>query len=847
MPNLDEAIARAAAAPMLLVASDFDGTLSELAPRPELARANPDGIAALTVLAQMRQTHGAVVSGRELEALRELVGKIDRLHLVGSHGGQVEDMPPTPVSPEVRATLEEVRAEAERHQSCTPGIVVERKPMGVAFHYRGADDAGARCAKELSAFAEARPGLRILHGKMVLEVIPDGIDKSKAVAAMRRRAGATCVVYVGDDETDENVFRSLQPGDVSIKVGEGETAAAYRVRNVEDVVSVFTRIGDVRLAGLAERRPPDIANHSMLSDQRTIALVNDLASISWLCLPRVDSPPIFWSLLDEPQRASFDIQPAVGFAKPTQHYLRDSFILVSDFGAFKVTDYFDCTGGRAYQRAGRTDLVRLIEGTGKIKVRFAPRFDFGRTPTTLQLKDGGLAIAGWVDPLVLYAPGISWELREEGKHHVAHAEIELVNSRAILELRYGAAGLKPSPTAEPEQQAMTERFWTGWAKALRLPGVGDRLVTRSALVIKALWHGPSGAIAAAGTTSLPAPIGGARNWDYRYCWPRDSALAAAALTRLGNTGGAIRLLDWLVGVVERIESPDRLRPIYTVGGGNLGSEAELTEVAGYADSKPVRISNAAAHQTQLDIFGPIVDLVALLLENDAPVTPAYWDLVQSMVGAVALRWEEPDHGIWEIRDFRRQWVYSKAMCWHAVDRAITVAELMQAETRRDWIDLRQRIADDVLTKGFDPKRGIFTSAYGCDDLDAAVLQIGLLGLVQPTDPRFIATVEAIEKELVVNGHVLRYVLDDQLPGLEGAFHICTAWLAESLARMGRIDDAERYFTSLADCAGKTGLMSEQIDPRTQDSMGNFPQAYSHLGLINAAVAIANARRATPPR
>jgi GH15 family glucan-1,4-alpha-glucosidase len=218
-----------------------------------------------------------------------------------------------------------------------------------------------------------------------------------------------------------------------------------------------------------------------------------------------------------------------------------------------------------------------------------------------------------------------------------------------------------------------------------------------------------------------------------------------------------------------------------------------------------------------------------------------------MVAAVALRWEEPDHGIWEVRDFRRHWVYSKVMCWHAVNRAIAVADIMQAESRHDWIDLRQRIADDVLSKGFCERKGVFTSAYAHDDLDAAVLQIGLLGLVEPTDPRFVATVEAIEKELVVNGHVMRYLLDDQLPGLEGAFNICTAWLAEALARMGRVSDAEKYFATLADCAGKTGLLSEQVDPRTSDSMGNFPQAYSHLGLINAAVAIQKARNTPATR
>jgi GH15 family glucan-1,4-alpha-glucosidase len=354
-------------------------------------------------------------------------------------------------------------------------------------------------------------------------------------------------------------------------------------------------------------------------------------------------------------------------------------------------------------------------------------------------------------------------------------------------------------------------------------------------VLKALCYGPTGAIVAAATTSLPEQLGGVRNWDYRFCWPRDASLSAAALVRLGNTGTAMKLIDWLTSVVFAADSPDRIRPIYEVAGRELGPEGEVGDLAGYGSSKPVRLGNAAALQVQLDVFGPIVDLVAMLAERGAPVTPDSWRLVEAMVKAVGLRWMEPDHGIWEVRGPRRHHVYSKVMCWHAVNRALVVAENVVGKSRPDWAQLRETIAADVLANGWHEQRRAFTGVYGGANLDAASLAIGLCGLVPPTDPKFIATVEAVDKDLRTGPVVYRYHEDDGLPGIEGGLHICTYWLIEALAMIGRRADAMALFEQATALVGPTGMLSEEYEPEHRIALGNVPQAYSHLGLINAAV------------
>jgi GH15 family glucan-1,4-alpha-glucosidase len=343
---------------------------------------------------------------------------------------------------------------------------------------------------------------------------------------------------------------------------------------------------------------------------------------------------------------------------------------------------------------------------------------------------------------------------------------------------------------------------------------------------------------AAATTSLPEEIGGIRNWDYRYCWLRDGAMTAKALVSLGSTGEAEAFLAWLHGVLSTLPGPERLHPLYTIAGTTLGPEAVIDTLPGYAGSRPVRVGNLANQQVQLDVFGPVVDLVAELSEARGKITDDDWRMVGAMAYAVGERWCEADHGIWEERDTPRHHVYSKVMCWLTLDRAVKLGVRHGREIDPAWESLRDEIAEDVLSNGWhaDASGGIgaFTTAYDGLDLDAASLHVGLSGLIDPADPRFQATVTAIEAELRSGSTVYRYHRDDGLPGNEGGFHLCAAWMIEAYLLTGRRTEAEELFEQLVDAAGPTGLLPEEYDPVAERSLGNHPQAYSHLGLIRCA-------------
>ncbi len=361
---------------------------------------------------------------------------------------------------------------------------------------------------------------------------------------------------------------------------------------------------------------------------------------------------------------------------------------------------------------------------------------------------------------------------------------------------------------------------------------------RSALTLKALTSGPTGAIAAAATTSLPEQMGGCRNWDYRLCWPRDASIAATALARIGAIGPGLKLLDWMLGILDRMEPGNVVAPVYTVSGGHVGPEAELSEFRGYRESRPVRIGNAASQQVQLDVYGPIVELVAVLGRCGAPLSYDHWRMVEAIVATVAQHWKDPDHGIWEVRGPLRQHVHTKVMCWLALDQACSVARYM-GRASEDWTRLRGDIAEDLLENGPRTSDGSFGASYGGADSDAAALSVGLSGLLAPDDPRFVATVARVEGELLRAPIVYRYRpdFDDGLPGIEGGFLLCTPWLIQAYARMGRRRDARSLFDQYVSLAGPLGLFAEEHDPVHGTALGNYPQAYSHAGLIESALAI----------
>lgn len=821
---------RIARTPVLLVASDLDGVLAAIVSDPSAAVIDREALRALERLSALPNTYVAIVSGRMHSDLRDRVPSNASITLIGEHGSTNGVMDEVIVD-SAREQLDRLARQLDSIASTHEGAWVERKTTAVAIHYRSvAVERHDELLESISRAATEATAPRVYHGKCVVECSFARSGKGAALDRMRREYGAQGVVFLGDDATDEDAFGMLSARDLAIKVGPEHSLAPHRVESIADVRNILSQLADARAGFANSADVVPIDQYSLLSDQRTIALVDTRGRIGFLCLPRIDSSAMFSELLG-PGAGHFSISQPSGERPIAVEYVGDSLVLRTRWGGFDVYDYLDAAQGRAFQRPGRTDLVRAIEGHGRVRIEFAPRRDFGRVATRIARATDGLVVEGGVDPLVLRAPGVAFEIIDDGPHHTAIAEIELGDDPVVLELRHGTGNLSPAQLPESRRREANRRFWEAWAASLHVPPLARAETIRSALVLKALTYGPTGAIAAAATTSLPEALDGDRNWDYRFCWPRDAAIAAHSLAMLGSHGPGLKLLDWLLGLHEDRKHDAPLAPVYTVSGGHLGPEAEIRHLPGYRGCAPVRVSNAAAGQVQLDVFGPIADLVAELARTAAPLSTEHLELLRRMVNTVAARWREPDHGIWEIRLPQRHHVHSKVMCWVTVDRAIRVARYLGREDR-SWAKLRDTILADILENGVTD--GAFGTAYGDRSADAAALWTGLSGALPPDDPRFLATIERVTCDLESHGSIYRYRFDDGLEGREGAFHICTTWWIEALAISGRVDRATRAFDQYLRRIGPTGLLSEQYDPLTRIPLGNTPQAYSHAGLIRLA-------------
>ncbi|MFT7647156.1 MAG: trehalose 6-phosphate phosphatase [Candidatus Poriferisodalaceae bacterium] len=828
--KLVAAIASLARAPRLLVACDYDGTIAPIVDDPMQAHPRRETVVALRALADLAQTEVAVVSGRALRDLATLSRLPAEIRLIGSHGSEFDVDFARKLDPHTFATRTALSAAATALAAELPGAFVELKPAGLAFHSRRmVDDEGV--ADRVAALADDYEGVFVRRGKQVVELSVVHTDKGEALNVVRSQIGATAVLYLGDDTTDEDAFATLSGPDVGVKVGNGDTIAVHRVADADGVTRLLAELAEARTRWLMGSGAVPIESHSLLSDLRTAAVVSSEARITWLCLPRIDSAAVFAELVGGPMAGYFSVGPRSGALPLEQNYGADTMLLTSTWSRMSVLDYLDASQGRTENSAGRSDLVRVVSGTDRAVIEFAPRLDFGRVATRLVVHEQGLEVTGSNDLLVLRSPGIEWELIDDGVNHTARAEVDLSEGDVVLELRWGTASVSSDGPAEIDRRKATDRYWADWARELDLPSIEPAFVQRSALILKSLVHGPTGAIVAAATTSLPEHIGGIRNWDYRYCWIRDGALTAQALAELGSFSEAMHFVDWVCGVADGHDGPARLAPLYLVTGHHLPPEAEIAELGGYAGSRPVRVGNAADRQIQLDVFGPLADLIWTLVDRGAPVSGAHWELMKGLVDVVAQRWHEPDHGIWEIRAAPRHHVYSRVMCWVTVDRAISTAVRIGAAVPEEWHELRDTIANDVLENGWRSDLGTFAAAYGRDDIDASVLSIGLWGLIDHRDPKFVSTVDAVEHALREGPTVRRYVGDDGLPGREGGFHLMTSWLIDAYALAGRRSDALALFSELIALAGPTGMMAEEYDPVQGRALGNVPQAYSHLGVI----------------
>ncbi len=827
-----------ALAPVLLVASDYDGTLAPIVSDPRRAFPRRETMVALKRLAAMSNTHVALISGRALQDLATLTGSPQAIRLVGSHGSEFDLDFSQRLDPEAAKLLAEVRQELVAIAHRDSGAALEDKPASIAFHFRNVADTelGQEMAEAVLAGPAKRGGVYTRRGKMVVELTVVPTDKGAALDTIRGEIGASAVIYLGDDITDEDAFTTLRGPDVAIKIGNGDSAATARLEDPNEVSRYLAALAEKRGAWLAGSHSVPIEKHSLLSDQRSVALVTDSGRVSWLCAPRIDSPAIFADLLGGPTAGYFDISPAAApDTTPEQEYEPSSMSLRTVWPDYTVTDYLDCSGGRPGQRAGRSDLVRQVEGSGTIRIEFAPRMDFGRSHTQLRKIRNGIEVEDSMDPLVLRSPGVDWEILDEGGHQTARATHELTDRGLTLELRYGTRSTDPLRISQTDRHEQTKRHWQRWSAELRLPTEHRDQVERSALILKSLCYAPTGAIAAAATTSLPECPGGIRNWDYRYTWLRDAAMTASALAALGSLTEGLGYVDWLLALLDRGAGRDFLRPVYGVDGHELGIEAELGELGGYLGSRPVRVGNSAARQLQLDVYGPLLQLMLDLSQGGAALSAEHWRFVTTAVNAVAEHWREPDHGIWEVRGPKRHWVHSKVMCWVTIDRAVEIGQTLHVPERSEWRRLQRDIANDILNNGWKESIHAFSAAYDGTDLDAATLLTGLTGMLEARDPKFIATVEAVEAYLRDGVAVYRYRYDDGLPGAEGGFMLCTSWLIDAYIMIGRTDDARELFEQLCKLAGPTGLMGEEYDPQRNLVLGNVPQAYTHIGLIQNAL------------
>jgi trehalose-phosphatase len=837
---LRDTLARLARVPQLLVACDYDGTLAPIVENPTDAVALPEAVAALRALANLPQTKVAVISGRALRDLAVLSRLPSEINLVGSHGSEFDMGFVHQLSPAATALRARLLAALEESVGGQAGVNLEVKPASVAVHTRTAPAEVTERVREAVLGGPATwDGIQVTEGKAVIELSVVPTNKGLALDSLRSQLGASAVMFLGDDVTDENAFAHLHGPDVGVKVGFGDTRAKHRVADPVEVAKLLAMLLDIRRRWLYGEHAVPIERHSMLASGSNLALLTPDARVTWMCHPRPDSSAIFADLVGGTPAGHFSITSERGGLPLGQRYRTGTMTVETRWSGLSVTDWLESDAPEPGGSPGRTTLVRLLSGSRSARVEFAPRPEFGQVAVRLQPLGDGLLMLGSNEPAVLYSPGVEWDVVSEGEYDTAHAVIDLraAGGTALLELRCGTDSLEPDPRSVEERSQTAETSWRSWLSTLTLPKLSKDLVARSALTLRGLAYQPTGGILAAATSSLPEDLGGVRNWDYRYCWLRDAAMSARALVDLGSIEEAEGLLRWTANVVENTGGhPERLHPLYTIEGYTLGPEAVIDSMPGYAGSRPVRVGNAANRQLQLDVFGPVADLVLAVADRRGNgLTDFEREVTLAMVDAVQRRWFEPDHGIWEQRQPPRHHVYSKVMCWQTVDRAIQLGERHGLPVDREWHKLRDEIARDVLEQGWNADVGAYTTAYDGTDLDAASLWIGLSGLLPDDDPRFLSTVLAIEAELRSGPVVYRYHSDDGMPGTEGGFHVCTAWMIESYLRTGRRADAEELYEQLLDCAGPTGLLPEQYDPLAERGLGNHPQAYSHLGLIRCAV------------
>jgi GH15 family glucan-1,4-alpha-glucosidase len=584
-----------------------------------------------------------------------------------------------------------------------------------------------------------------------------------------------------------------------------------------------------------------IENYALIGDLETAALVDNNGSIDWLCWPDFSSPACFAALLGTEENGFWKIAPAGAEWTSSRRYCGHTPILETTFkqssGEARLIDFMP-------PRGNHSDVVRIVEGVRgsvTLQMELALRFDYGRTvPWVTRTSDGFRAVAGPA-LAVLHA---SVPVHGENLKTIADFTVRK-GQRVWFTLTYGAS-YEPDPKKIDFQRALNDslRIWRTWSKRLKYQGRYRDAVERSLITLKAMTFRPTGGIVAAVTTSLPESIGGVRNWDYRYCWLRDTTFTLLALTNAGYFDEALAWQDWLLRALAG--SPDQVQIMYGLRGERSLVESTIDWLEGYENSRPVRIGNAASQQVQLDIYGEVLDSFFHAQQSMRRHSEDDFRVLVLLLEHLEKIWKDPDHGIWEMRGATQHFTYSKMMAWVAFDRAIILAEQLKYDAPVEkWKSIRDAIHKQICAKAFNRKKSCFVQAYGSDQLDAALLLMPAVGFLPGRDQRVKATVEAIERELMPRGFVKRYntsKVDDGLPPGEGMFLACSFWMVSALKAIGRARDARKLFERLLRLRNDVGLLSEEYDVEHQRMVGNFPQAFSHIALISAAFFLETGKR-----
>ncbi len=587
-----------------------------------------------------------------------------------------------------------------------------------------------------------------------------------------------------------------------------------------------------------------IGDYGVIGDLHTVALVGKDGSIDWCCFPRFDSPSLFGALLDDRRGGRFRIAP-LDDGKRQQLYLPETNVLLTRFlnqdGVAELTDFMPVECDEPGIRPKRHQIIRrllVVRGRMRVRLECRPAFNFGRDTHHVTLRPQGALFrspsmaVGLVSPvpLTMVDGAIEAEFTlaagQQMSFFLEHLETD--DTESILD----------APQTAETAFHDTVHFWRQWLAQCRYVGRWREMVQRSALTLKLLTYAPTGAIVAAPTMSLPETIGGERNWDYRYTWIRDAAFTLYALMRLGFSKEAGRFMEWLEARCHDLNADGSLQVLYGIDGRRIGPEEVLLDWDGYRGSKPVRVGNGAAHQRQLDIYGALMDAAYLYNKHGSPISYDSWIGLSRLLEYVCAHWDQPDEGVWEVRGGPRQFVYSKVMCWVALDRGIRLADKRGFPAdRAKWTDVRDRIYLTVMSRGWNRELASFVQEYDGVALDASALVFPLVFFLSPTDPRMNTTLERLQSDLVSDALVFRYLPDhaapDGLSGQEGTFTLCSFWMVEALTRAGRLEEARLMFEKILSYANHLGLYAEELSV-TGEHLGNFPQAFAHIGLISAA-------------